>query len=354
LTQIYGIDAASFQGRVNWAVVDSLCDFGAEKVTEGAGYINPFWAEAKPAMLARARQTGFVPIAYLFLDANSSGSAQASWFAKQAGDLGGFGIVVDVERSSTGSPTRFQTARCVSQLRKLYPHHRIGGYAPRWFTAGWKLSFFDWIWASSYVSGSGDPVELVKSVPAGWWDAYGSMKPEVLQFTSSGVVPGVSGPVDCSVFMGTRPEFAALALPPAKAPPVKPVTPPPPPASPPGAAPVIPAKQPVSKTAGHAVTIMQLLPASPAVHLPVWLPLPKSIPEPYRYFAMQLSGDAGAQVKIILHMSDGTLVPKVKTLEAGKVTEVMPEQGWSVFEKAEVSRLDGNRSLAATLRVVTW
>jgi GH25 family lysozyme M1 (1,4-beta-N-acetylmuramidase) len=353
LTQIYGIDAASFQGKVDWLKVDQLCDFGAEKVTEGANYLNPFWAAAKPWLAARAKNTGFVPIAYLFLDANSTGAAQADWFARHAGDLDGFAIVIDVERSATGSPTRLQTSRCASRLRKHYPGHPIGGYAPKWFTAGWNLRFFDWVWASSYVSGSGDPVELLKGVPAGWWDAYGSMKPEVLQFTASGTVPGVNGLVDCSVYRGTRAEFARMALPapkPVPAPAPKPVPAPPAPTEP---VPVIPPKQPVSKV-GHSVVMFGLPAGSPTVFLPVWLPLPAKVPEPYQYFAMQLAGDAGAQVKIVLRTSDGTLIPKVKTMEAGKVTEVMPDQGWSSFELAELTRLDSNPKLSVTVRAVTW
>jgi GH25 family lysozyme M1 (1,4-beta-N-acetylmuramidase) len=358
LSQIYGIDAASFQGNVDWSTVDQLCDFGAEKVTEGAAYANPFWPAAKSRLLARAKQTGFVPMAYLFLDANTSGSAQADWFARHAGDLTGFAVVIDVERSPSGSPTRLQTSRCAARLRKHYPGHPVGGYAPRWFTAGWNLKFFDWVWGSSYVTGSGDPIELAKGIPASWWDAYGSMKPEVLQYTSSGQVPGVDGLVDCSLYRGSRAELAKLVLPAAKPTPipVPPVSPAPPPAPPAQTAPVpvIPAKHELAKNIGHAVTVLQLPAGSPTVHLPVWLPLPASVPEPYEYFALQLAGDAGAQVKVVLRMSDGTLIPKVKTMEAGKVAEVMPEQGWAVFEVAELSRLDANPALSVTVRTVTW
>jgi lysozyme len=353
LTEILGIDAASFQGDVDWEAVDGLCGFGAEKVTEGVGYTNPYWLRAKPDMLARARATGFVPLAYMFLDANASGAAQADAFAKHAGDLDGFGIVVDVERSSTGSPTRFQATRAVARLRKHYPHHPIGGYAPKWFTAGWGLKFFDWVWASEYVNGQGDPMILLRDVLAGWWDAYGNMKPEVLQFTSSAKVAGVAGLVDCSVYRGDQKQFRELVLPPSAPAKVTPPaqTTPPKPAEP---APVIPARHEMAKTPGHSVTQYQLHAAGLTVHHLVWLPLPANTPEPYRYFAMQLAGDAGAQVKVVLRMSDGTTVPKVKTMETGKVTELMPEPGWSEVELVELSRLDANKALWVTVRAVTW
>src|SRR5258707_1101454 len=60
-TPIFGVDAASMQQRVDWATVDSITAFGFEKTIQGTGYTNPYWADAKTQMLARAAATGFVP-----------------------------------------------------------------------------------------------------------------------------------------------------------------------------------------------------------------------------------------------------------------------------------------------------
>jgi GH25 family lysozyme M1 (1,4-beta-N-acetylmuramidase) len=209
---IFGIDASSYQGRVNWAAVDALTAFGSEKVTEGTGYTNPFWLAAKAAMQARAKATGFIPLAYHFLDAGP-GAAQADHFAAVAGNLTGFGIVLDFERAPNGPPSRASAVDCVNRLRHHYPGHPIGLYAPRWFTGNGDLTFGSWTWASSYVSGKDGPAALYGHVPASWWAAYGGHAPVLLQFTETGIVPGVSGLVDISAFRGTPDQLRAIVLP---------------------------------------------------------------------------------------------------------------------------------------------
>lgn len=206
-TVSYFVDCASYQGAPDWGRVAAVCAGGAEKVTEGTGYVNPRWAAAKPAMKAAAAR-GFVPAAYMFMDARGTGAAQAQFFSRAAGDLTGFGIVVDLERAPDGSPTIAQARDAVAELRRLYPRHPIGGYCPHWYTGGADLTFTDWLWASEYVSGSGDPAMLYRQVPASWWAPYGGRSPLMLQFTSRATVAGVSGPVDCSAFNGGATELA--------------------------------------------------------------------------------------------------------------------------------------------------
>src|SRR5260370_6399140 len=130
-TPIFGVDAASMQQRVDWATVDSITAFGFEKTIQGTGYTNPYWADAKTQMLARAAATGFVPGAYMFLEQGNA-AAQANHFAAVAGDLKGFALFVDVEPWPAGhsSPTFADATECVQRLREIYPHHPIGGYIP--------------------------------------------------------------------------------------------------------------------------------------------------------------------------------------------------------------------------------
>lgn len=344
---IYGIDGASFQGNIAWSAVDAVCAFGAEKVTEGNNYVNPFWSAAKPAMLARAKATGFVPIAYMFLDANSSGADQADHFATFAGSMDGFAIVVDVERSSTGSPTRLQTKRAVSRLRKHYPDHKIGGYAPRWFAGGWQLKFFSWIWASSYVTGSGLPHELYARVPASYWDGYGGQQPMLLQFTSLGSVPGVNGDVDVSAFRGTQHELREklLGVPAAQ------VKKEPAPAPKPAPAPV---PKPATVYGSGDSMYVKLSPGVLPTTLPVWLPLPKGVPAPYSRFAMHLVGGTGAIVRVQYHYADGTTDVGVFPTGPGKVAEVMPPKQWGKVATVDLSRSDSAVKVGATAVITTW
>lgn len=222
---IFGPDGASFQGDINWAEVDSSCDFGWEKVTQSVGYVNPRWAAAKPAMLARAKATGFVPGAYLFLEHGATGAAQAEAFARSAGDLTGFAIAIDGEPTTMqgggqSRPRITDVNACALRLRELYPHHPIGGYLPEWYW-GPVADFgdIDWLWASRYVNGSASPERLYADVPGTWWAPYGGLAITLLQFSSLGIVPGVSGGCDVSAYRGTAAELADLILPASAKPP---------------------------------------------------------------------------------------------------------------------------------------
>jgi lysozyme len=215
---MFGIDASRYQGTVKWAGVDQSTGFGFEKVTEGHTYVNPYWAAAKTALAARAKASGFVPGAYLFLRAGD-GAGQAEWFAKNAGNLDGFAIAVDIEeeRDSAGhvisAPSHADGVNCVTRLRQLYPHHPVGGYIPHWYWGSQDTTFADWLWASNYITGTGGPRDLYAKVPASYWDGYGGRDVSLLQFTSKATVLGVSGVVDCSAFRGHAADLRKLVLP---------------------------------------------------------------------------------------------------------------------------------------------
>jgi hypothetical protein len=128
---LFGIDGASFQGDLNWAVLDAVTAFGWEKVTQGTGYTNPFWPRARAFMSARAQFTGFVGGGYMFLEAGD-GAAQADHFAAQAGSLDGLGLAIDIEPAGS-RPTLADGRAAVARLRHHYPHHPVVGYIPHWY-----------------------------------------------------------------------------------------------------------------------------------------------------------------------------------------------------------------------------
>lgn len=210
---MFGIDAASMQHTVDWPTVDHSTGFGFEKVTEGTTYLNPFWAAAKTAMQARAKATGFIPGAYMFLHAGNA-AAQAAWFAANAGDLSGFAIAVDVEPTGSSRPAMADAVIAVKTLRQLFPGHPIGGYIPHWYWENQDTTFTDWLWASRYVTATGAPRQIYPQVPDTWWLGYGGRKQvDLLQFTSTATVQGVTGNVDCSAFRGTPADYKKLVLP---------------------------------------------------------------------------------------------------------------------------------------------
>jgi lysozyme len=206
---IFGIDAASYQGRVDWAAEDTACDFGWEKVTQGTVYANPFWGDAKKQMLARPG--GFTGGGYLFLE-HGNGAAQADHFAAAAGEMTGFGIAIDAEPvSGQPAPTGADVLACAARLRQHYPGRPIGGYFPEWFWGGTNLrAAADYTWASRYVYGFGSPASLYSHVPGSFWAAYGGRAPSLLQFSSTATVPGVAGVCDVSAYAGTAAAYRSL------------------------------------------------------------------------------------------------------------------------------------------------
>jgi GH25 family lysozyme M1 (1,4-beta-N-acetylmuramidase) len=332
-------DCASYQGVPVWAKTAAVCAGGAEKVTEGTGYVNPDWAASK-AGLSLSAAHGFVPLAYLFLDPGSSGGAQAEYFASKAGDLAGFGIAVDFERSAGGSPTLAQAQECAAEVRKLYPGHPVGGYCPHWYTGGEDLSFCDWLWASEYVTGSGDPGMLYSQVPASWWAPYGGRSPLLLQFTASATIAGISGAADCSAFQGTAAQLASRLLPAPPAP------------APPKPAPAL-AQSPAKP--GDGCMLITLAPGQVPVTFPVWADA-GSYKEPAAYSScsLVLAGYTGAVVKVTAYPGKGAAVTRTVSLKTGSPYAVVLPGDWSDYAMVALQRLDSKTSVPASATYRTW
>jgi lysozyme len=340
-TTSFFADCASYQGNPSWAKVAAVCAGGAEKVTEGTGYLNPYWAASK-AGLKQVAAHGFVPMAYLFLDPSGTGAAQAQYFASKAGDLTGFAIALDFERSSGGSPTLAQAQDCAAELRALYPGHPLGGYCPHWYTGGEDLSFCDWLWASEYVSGSGDPGMLYGQVPAAWWAPYGGRTPLMLQFTADASIAGVSGAVDCSAFHGDAAALAAAVLPSAPKPaPAAPVTP----------------FASIAKP-GDGCMLITLATSQVPVTFPVWADAASYHEEPaYGSCSLVVTGGDGSVVKVTAYPASGPLVAADSVniaVQTGKAHVYVPPKPWSAYSVIAVQRLDSKAAVPASVAFRTW
>lgn len=326
-TTSYLADCSSFQGVPAWAKTAAVCIGGAEKVTEGLNYTNPDWIASK-AGLKQAAARGFVPLAYHFLDASGSGGAQAQHFAQRAQDLTGFGIAVDLERAPDGSPTVAQAREYAAEARKLYPGHPVGGYAPHWYTGGADLSFFDWLWASEYVNGTGDPAQLYKAVPASWWAPYGGRSPLLLQFTSSALIAGISGKVDCSAFPGSAAQLAAHVLPKAAVP-----------------APGSPRPAPVTAREAAVADPGVLVKLDSGQHVNV----PVAETAPSADFRIVITGDTGTIVTATAWFTDGSAA-QVATypLHNGHASSVVFRRTWSGVTVVRLQRSDTKSALSAS------
>ncbi|MGI5200640.1 glycoside hydrolase family 25 protein [Spirillospora sp. CA-108201] len=207
---LYGVDVASYQGTPNWSAVQRAgIRFGFSKVTENTDYTNPTWRHNRAGMLALG--SGFVPGAYHFLH-GGNGAAQARHFLSKAGDLSRFAVALDIEASGANATT---AKDWVAELKERTGGHPVIGYFPRWY---WEahgrpdLSFFDTIWQSRYVSGSGTPAALYEKVPSSWWVQFGGEPISILQYSSSGSVPTIPGRCDVNAYRGSLAELRALAL----------------------------------------------------------------------------------------------------------------------------------------------
>ena len=208
---IYGVDVASYQGKPDWRkVYNSGIRFAFSKVTEGSSYVNPTWIYNRAGMAALGKE--FLPGAYHFLRGDSDPAAQARHFLSKAGDVSGLAVALDVEaHGAKGTHAR----AWVAEFKRLTGGHPVIGYYPRWYweqTGRPDLSFFDSIWQSHYVSGTGSASSLYAKAPSSWWEPFGGEPISILQYSSSASVPGIDGRCDVNAFRGTLDQLRALAL----------------------------------------------------------------------------------------------------------------------------------------------
>jgi lysozyme len=222
---IYGVDVAAYQGLPDWRqVYASGVHFGISKVSESTDYVNSTWSHNRAGM---ETLSGFVPGAYHFLRSTTDPAAQARHFLAAAGDMEKWMVMLDVEPitdshgQTVSRPTVAQAKTWVAEFKDKAAGHKVLGYFPHWY---WEelgkpdLSFFDGLCASHYVPGSGAAATLYGRVDASWWGSYGGESVTLLQFSSAGTVPGISGKVDVNAYRGSADELRAATIGPAPAP----------------------------------------------------------------------------------------------------------------------------------------
>lgn len=196
---ILGIDISHHQGAPDLAAVRrSGRRFVVVKATEGTGYTDPQFAASR----SRAHAAGLVVGLYHFARAGDA-HAEASAFAHAVGGLqpGEF-VVLDWEVTAPDPAGWCATwlaatrdALGVTPLIYLNQSARDGSDWTRVVRSGVPL------WLARY-DGSTD------ACGSGRWPA-----PAMKQYSESGTVPGVAGPVDLDVFYGTEDELRAHGRP---------------------------------------------------------------------------------------------------------------------------------------------
>jgi GH25 family lysozyme M1 (1,4-beta-N-acetylmuramidase)/N-acetyl-anhydromuramyl-L-alanine amidase AmpD len=212
---LWGVDVSRWRGTVTWpSVYRAGIRFAFAKTTEGVDHVDPQWAANRAGMLAL---TGFLPGAFHFLRGDADVRQQVKHFLNHAGDITQMAVALDVETRAGAKrqATAADAKAWVAEFKRLTGGHRVIGYYPHWYwdrTGRPDLKFFDTVWASHYVTGPGSPAHLYAKVPAAWWATYGGEPIGILQFSSSGTVPGVTPPTDLNAFRGSLAELRVTAL----------------------------------------------------------------------------------------------------------------------------------------------
>ena len=190
---VQGIDVSHYQGAVNWnQVAQTGMAFAFIKATEGISEVDPQFQ----ANWSGAHAAGLLRGAYHFYDPGADPHQQAeSFLSVVRPGAGALPPALDVETS--GEPSEILAGIQVW----LTAVEQATGRAPVLYT---NPSF--WAGLGTGASGFGRfPLWIAEygvtapKVPEGWttWTFW--------QFSESGSVPGIQGPVDLDLFQGTLP-----------------------------------------------------------------------------------------------------------------------------------------------------
>lgn len=234
-----GIDVSEHQGDIDWAKVKhSRVTFAWIKATEGADFVDGRFTAAR---VAAVRKAGLVwgPYHYLRPRRDRNGAVEArhavktvraaGWRPGRQGISKGrdLPLCVDIERGSNENELTLMSADALreyvsdfcDEVKKLTGRGcivylspgfaaELGGKAPRNGSV---------VWVAAWDAPDGEP-----PVPTGWKRSLALFH----QTSDRGTVPGVPGPVDVDVFIGStlrlRALIAGVTVPKPKPPPAAP------------------------------------------------------------------------------------------------------------------------------------
>ena len=187
-----GIDVSHWQGTINWASVKaSGRSFAIAKVTEGVGFKDSSYDRNKAGAMAQGLKFG----AYHFAQPANDPVREADWFVTQAGQAPGMLIpTLDLERTG-GRSAAALTSWVKAWLSRV--DERLGVKAMIYVSPSfWRTNMAD----SRWFADNGYAILWVAhwnvanpSIPASNW---GGRSWTFWQYSSDGVVPGISGRVD--------------------------------------------------------------------------------------------------------------------------------------------------------------
>lgn len=212
---ILGVDVSEWQGRPDWRLVHDRggVAFAFARATYGSQHPDATYGYNRAAIPA----AGIIPGAYHFLTAGDPVAAQADAFCARADPAARHAL--DVEQAGSRP---VDVAGWVARYRTHFPDHALGIYTGRdlWAATAGGIhgATFGPLWAAGYLPNLYVPAGTDRSLAAlaalvgthqsGLpWAGWGAA--EFLQFTDQARVPGISGPVDGDIYLGTLDQLQA-------------------------------------------------------------------------------------------------------------------------------------------------
>ena len=195
---VHGLDAARYQGRIDFREArDAGISFAWLKATEGGDMVDPAFAENA----AGARRAGVPVGAYHFYYFCRPAHEQAAWFIENVPKVrGDLPPILDMEwnhlsPTCTLRPPAAEVRASIREFSRIVARHY--GTAPLIYTTP---DFYE-----RNDLGSLRGVEFwLRSVKAHPNERYPNERWSFWQYSGTGLVPGVGGPVDLNAFGGSR------------------------------------------------------------------------------------------------------------------------------------------------------
>lgn len=201
-TSLSGIDVSHYQGEVNWGAVKAAgIAFAFAKASDGNTYHDTQFKKNWQGMQAAGLPRG----AYHFYESNDDPVQQANNFMTMVGSLAKTDLppVIDIESSKGNFGTNSLAANlqiCLDTIEKGLRCTPILYTNCAFWNANLTAGFGRYpLWIARYSSSP-------PTIPNGWtsWAFW--------QYSQSGTVPGVSGPVDLDYFAGSTNDLQALIM----------------------------------------------------------------------------------------------------------------------------------------------
>ena len=198
---VQGIDVSRWQGTIDWRAVSGAgIRFAFLKATEGADYLDPTFREN----WAGTARSGVLRGAYHFMFWCRPISEQAAWFRKNVpADPSALPPVLDVEWNGNPKtcPRKVPRQQAIAMIREMAAAMEAhSGKRP--------IIYTDITFHAEVLEGAEIEHDFwLRSVAARPEERYPGRRWLFWQFTTTGRVSGIEGPVDRNAFAGSIQQF---------------------------------------------------------------------------------------------------------------------------------------------------